>query len=317
MRVTTQCRVRTAREPLTRQYRVDHLDLHCCCLHGQFHINQLFSKTTLLQGNKGGTVITDNRFTAVLPFASRKEVGWTLGDFIHKTGVLESLTANLAPEMTGSNTDFMKYVYRYNTGIHWAEKVHHWQNYRAKREIGILKQRWHKRMADWYILGWLWDYRLVYEAEILSWMLRGHDGRSGLERLTGQTPDISEWIDFTFYNLVWYYPLEKPALEEHLLTLGQWLGILHRIGSNLLYWILTEARHVILCSTVQHVTDAESKLPGVQTQIDDFTKQVNVWLDNCNHVLQELTPGVSYIKDVDIKSTEHLDQQGVIPSDKE
>ena len=41
-----------------------------------------------------------------------------------------------------------------------------------------------------------WDFGLVYESEIITRMARGNDRRSGYEKVTGQTPDISEWLDF-------------------------------------------------------------------------------------------------------------------------
>ena len=42
----------------------------------------------------------------------------------------------------------------------------------------------------------LWDFGVVYEAEIMSWMACGDNGHTGYEEVTGQTPDISEWLDF-------------------------------------------------------------------------------------------------------------------------
>jgi hypothetical protein len=42
----------------------------------------------------------------------------------------------------------------------------------------------------------LWDYGLIYESGILNRIPRGNNGRTGLEIVTGETPDISEWIDF-------------------------------------------------------------------------------------------------------------------------
>jgi hypothetical protein len=50
----------------------------------------------------------------------------------------------------------------------------------------------------------LWDYGLVYEGELLSQMACGEGCRSGYEMVTGNTPDISEWLDFKFYDLVWW-----------------------------------------------------------------------------------------------------------------
>ena len=49
----------------------------------------------------------------------------------------------------------------------------------------------------------LWDFGLVYESELLSWMVWGTTGRTGYEEITGQMPDISKWLDFEFYDLVW------------------------------------------------------------------------------------------------------------------
>ncbi len=40
------------------------------------------------------------------------------------------------------------------------------------------------------VYSWLWDYGLVYEAELLTRMSRGDDGRSGYEQVTGKTPNI-------------------------------------------------------------------------------------------------------------------------------
>jgi hypothetical protein len=57
------------------------------------------------------------------------------------------------------------------------------------------QKKWPKR---------LWDYGLVYMAEILSITARGSNQRPGLEEITGQTIDISEWLDFEFYDPVWY-----------------------------------------------------------------------------------------------------------------
>ena len=54
----------------------------------------------------------------------------------------------------------------------------------------------------------LWDFGLVYESELVSCMARGTDLWSGYEEVTGNTPDISEWLDFEFYNFVWW--IDRP-----------------------------------------------------------------------------------------------------------
>ena len=62
----------------------------------------------------------------------------------------------------------------------------------------------------------LWDFSLVYESELLCHMAWGTDKRTGYEEVTGQTPDISECLDFEFYDLVWWLDwLNKPDFTEN------------------------------------------------------------------------------------------------------
>ena len=49
-----------------------------------------------------------------------------------------------------------------------------------------------------------WDFALVYEVEILSMIARGDDLIPGLENITGETVDITEYLDFAFWDLIWY-----------------------------------------------------------------------------------------------------------------
>jgi hypothetical protein len=45
-------------------------------------------------------------------------------------------------------------------------------------------------------------------------MACGPDGRTGYEKITGNTPDISEWLDFDFYDMVWYYDRKHPGMTD-------------------------------------------------------------------------------------------------------
>ena len=93
---------------------------------------------------------------------------------------------------------------------------------------------------------WLWDFNPVYDSELLCCMVRGMDKRTGYEEVTGQTPDISEWLDFEFYDLVWWldWP-KKPGFTENTWQLAWWLGVSHQVGSDLSYWLITESGKII------------------------------------------------------------------------
>ena len=84
------------------------------------------------------------------------------------------------------------------------------------------------------------------ESEILTRMARGQDCRTGYEEVTGQTADISEWLDFEFYDLVyWYDRPNNPDVSDNVRRLATWLGISHRVGSNMCYWLITESGKLI------------------------------------------------------------------------
>ena len=81
--------------------------------------------------------------------------------------------------------------------------------------------------------------------------------------MTGDTPDISEWLDLDLYNKVWFW--DSPHKEENLRP-GHWLVVSHRIGSALCYLVIDHMGDVFSCTTVQHITEQD-------LQSDDIRKQ--------------------------------------------
>ena len=87
--------------------------------------------------------------------------------------------------------------------LHHLEQGRHNQNHAVEREIGFLEMRWRSLMTNKVIPKRLWGFGLVYEAELLSRISIVKGKQSGCEEVTGQTPEIAEYLDFEFYNLVW------------------------------------------------------------------------------------------------------------------
>lgn len=71
----------------------------------------------------------------------------------------------------------------------------------------------------------LWDYGLIYKTNILNRIPRGQQQRNGIKLITGKTSDISEWLNFEFYNRVWYYDQKKIEIDESGRRLARWLGV--------------------------------------------------------------------------------------------
>jgi hypothetical protein len=116
----------------------------------------------------------------------------------------------------------MKLIRQSNIRLHIAEKGRGiTQNHRAETEIREVKAKWKTRMRENGAPSCLWDYGLVYISEIQSLLALDRDQRPGLERITGNTIDISEWLDFDFYDLVWYWDQKKMDMTEEQARIGR------------------------------------------------------------------------------------------------
>ena len=67
-----------------------------------------------------------------------------------------------------------------------------------------------------------------------------------LQDVTGETPYISEYLDFGFYDHVSY----KENAGLGMTAIGSWLVVSHRVGGLVSYWILTQKGTVISITTV-------------------------------------------------------------------
>ena len=70
-----------------------------------------------------------------------------------------------------------------------------------------MRKKWFRVMLRKKAPHRLWDYRLKWFAEIMqrnaSLTVSLHY-RTSLEEVTGETTDISEYLDFTCYEWCWY-----------------------------------------------------------------------------------------------------------------
>ena len=117
-------------------------------------------------------------------------------------------------------------------------------------------------------------------------MARGKNNRTGYEEVTGQTPDISEWLDFEFFDLVWWLDRpNKPDFMENTRWLAQWLGVSHQVGSDLSYWLITESGKIISKTSVEHVTRDDYLQAEIKAEIDWFNHRIEESLDNASFMV--------------------------------
>lgn len=119
-----------------------------------------------------------------------------------------------------------------------TEKNSPWQN-KAEVENRELKRHTRCIMSRSGNPSALWDFCCQCIVELCNYMVRSlpqQKGRTPYAILTGNTPDILEFLEFAWYQPVWYYELTTfPSQTRHL---GRWIGVAHHIGQVMCFWIL-------------------------------------------------------------------------------
>ena len=137
---------------------------------------------------------TEN-FIQIYPMSDEKECGDSLMQFAQDVGAPAENISDGAPLLIGRASNFAKKLRFLNIKQSSCEPNSQRQN-NFEGDTRLLKRRWKNRMATNNCPKRVWDYSLVYEAQILYIIARGKDGIPGLEKVTGDTVDITEYLDF-------------------------------------------------------------------------------------------------------------------------
>lgn len=281
---TTQMNIRSALLPLTRRYRTDLLSQRLRRLSARFYTDTAFSKIgKSIRGNSCVQIYTDGDGSIfAYPMKTKSDAGESLQELCSQVGVPRVLHRDNAPEMSGEDTSFM-HTCRSNKIISTFTEPHSpWQN-KCENIIGVIMKKAKARRVRRRIPNQVWDYQIVWECQIYTRTC--HNGKdTGLERLTGDTIDISEWIDFEFYDLVWYW---DDRSDESKAKVGRWLGVSHHIGSALCYYILTDKGEVISRTTVQHIPRDEFMKPEIQAAVKSYHSSLDQFLGQDQYIYEQ------------------------------
>jgi hypothetical protein len=223
-----------------------------------------------LDGNRYAQIFATKDFFAVAyPIAKKASAGDSLRRFINEFGRPEKLTFDGSQEQCGRKTEFMSNVRKYSIDYHITEPYRPNHNF-AEGVIREIRRKWFRVMVRKNVPQRLWDYGMQWVCDIqnrTSNTARGLDGRCPLERVTGETVNISEYLDFGFYDWVWYR--ENASLG--VTKLGRWLGVSHRIGTLMSFWVIASNGKVLSRTTVQRVTNLELQVAENKEKCKAFT----------------------------------------------
>ena len=102
----------------------------------------------------------------------------------------------------------------------------------------------------------------------------------------GITPDISEYVEFDFYDFCWYWdtPQSFPHEKKHL---GRWLGIAHRVGQAMVYYAMNTNGKFIARSTVTPVDKADHDITSVKQRMVDLDHTIAKGLGDYRNAVYE------------------------------
>mmetsp|Transcript_62172 Transcript_62172/g.183825 ORF Transcript_62172/g.183825 Transcript_62172/m.183825 type:complete len:289 (-) Transcript_62172:1229-2095(-) len=229
----TQRAARVQVDQLTRRFRTRQAQIGRPIFPSGVWIDTLFSETASLSGNT-----CTQRFCAppwfvdVFPMKRKAQAGESLGYFSNEWGIPRFLRTDQAQEEM--HREWGRVRRHFIIPQKTTEPHSPWQN-ACKNAIGQHK-KWARRIKQWFrVPEVLWDRLRTYTSGLQRCIVREKDDLSGIEELLHLQPDISDYLDFHFYETIKYYdPDTYPANLEHF---GKWLGPVKDVGSALCYRI--------------------------------------------------------------------------------
>jgi hypothetical protein len=259
--------------PSARRYRADR-HFQTKRLDGKWATDTMDGRVKSLDGNRYGQVFSNGTFFAeIYPMARKKDAGQALKTFVLELGVPEELTVDGSKQQTMPGTEFMKCCRRNDIKAHRIEPERPNQN-PAEGVIWEVRRRWFRTMIRKRVPRKLWDYGVRWTTQVIqrtSTQAGGLRGACPMEEVTGKTVDmISEYLDFGFYNHISYK--ENAGLGRT--AIGRWLGVSHRVGGLMSYWVLMQAGTVISRTTVQRITNLEKQTDEVKQSISEYDAEI-------------------------------------------
>ena len=272
LKATTRFLLRSALMPLARRYRADRMfqanrlqgtwatdtvDMRCSSIHNEKYC-QVFANTDF--------------FAAAYPITKKSDCHEALDDFVNDYGAMDLLISDGSAEQCGPHTEFQQKIRKHKVEHKRSEKERHNQN-PAEGVIREVRKRWYQTIFKTNCPRRLWTYGVPYACAIMRMMASyaGRlQGRTPIEVVMGETPDISEYLDFGFYDWVWFK--RDAGIGE--IELGRFLGISRNTGSLMSYHVLPATGIPVSRTTVQRVTTLEKQTDANRQRFEAFDKAI-------------------------------------------
>jgi hypothetical protein len=171
-----------------------------------------------------------------------------LGEYIRSHGAPKKMFCD---DTKAKTLEATKEIYQ-NFGIANANSEPYYQNQNAaEQEIQDVKKEIELLMNRTYTPDNMWPLCAEFVVLLMNHTARASlNNRTPIEKRTGQTPDISKFLAFRWWEPVYF--LNKYGIE----CLGRWAGVAKHVGDELTYIVISEKTgHAIFLSDIRTATD--------------------------------------------------------------
>ncbi len=245
LRATTRRLMRSALMPLARRHRTDRMfDVNR--LEGTFATDAMDMRCKSMHGEKFCQVFANKEFfAAACPIERKADAHEPLDLFVNECGAMELLISDGAKEQIGKHAEFQAKLKKCNIKSKVSERERSNQN-PAEGVIRETRKKWCRQMFRTNCPRRPWNCGIPCVCAIMRMT-------APMEALTGETPDMSECLDFGFCDLVWCK--ENAGLGE--IQLGRFLDVSHSVGSLMSCWISPVSGMPMSRTAVQRMTELE------------------------------------------------------------
>ena len=273
---------------------------------GEFYTDTMMAKVRSIRGYTCGQVY-GNKFGFIKCYPmddhNMQSVGDTLSLMVQDIGVVQKIHTDNAPEMIGRKTPFFRRARKEGIDLTTIEPMRPDENY---GEILVKKAKImsSKLMMRRNVPLRLWCYTLEYACDLESLTVPAmyrNRGRTGYEIIFGNTPDISEYVEFEFYDYCWYWDTPQSYPHEKK-SLGRWLGVAHRVGQSMVYYIMNSNGKVITRSTVSRLEPSDYDVDEYKIRINKLNKTIEDSIGDYKNALNVSSTQLPEMENDDLES---------------
>ena len=277
---TTQNALRSTDNPsLSRKYRTNDKMLRYPRVYTKVFMDTMFASTKSTKSIRGFTSCQvfatefGHVFTVLMSSKSGKEVSLAIKRYFKEIGVPEKLICDQAREQVKGDSKIL--CHDAGCTVVELEKGTPSSN-RAERAIKTLKDETKNDLFQSNCPMVLWDYALERRAKIICSTPRSNyllDGSTPHTKLTGQIADISNLIDFGWYDWV-IYRVEGQKFPFQHQKLGRCLGPATHAGNTMSQWVLTRTGDVMPIQTLRRLTESERNNKSMIDRMNEFDVEI-------------------------------------------